>query len=136
MYLLGTNICIYALNGRSQPLLQKLLSIHPDEIAVSAITVMELEYGAAKSRWGEKTRQRLYAFLANYSILPFADYDAVVCGQIRAALARTGQSIGAYDTMIAAQGLARELTVVTHNTGEFARVQGLRIEDWAESVIR
>ena len=42
MYLLDTNICIYALNGRSQPLLQKLLSIHPDEIAVSAITVMEL----------------------------------------------------------------------------------------------
>ena len=132
-YLLDTNICIYAINGRDPNLTKKLLTILPDDIAVSSITVGELEYGAAKSKWGNRTRQTMYAFLSNFSILPFDNDDAVCFGNLRASLALAGTPIGAYDVMIAAQGLTKGLTVVTHNTGEFSRVPGLKLEDWVAS---
>ncbi len=132
MYLLDTNICIFALKDKFPALKEKLLTVHPDEIAVSSITVFELEYGAAKSKWGDKTREVLRQFLSSYEILPFTVEDAAVCGQIRAALTAAGTPIGAYDVMIAAQGAARGLTVVTNNTGEFSRVPGLHLEDWTE----
>ena len=130
MYLLDTNICIYAMKGTYPELNRKLLNISPDEISVSAVTVGELEYGAAKSRWGEKTRMLLRAFLANFDILPFTEEDAIAFGNIRAHLAMSGQLIGAYDMMIAAQGIAEHRIVVTHNTGEFIRVPGIVLEDW------
>ena len=131
MYLLDTNICIYAINGRQPGLTNMLLTISPDDIAVSSITVGELEYGAAKSHWGDRTRQTMYAFLSNFTAIPFDNADAICFGNLRAALAHSGTPIGAYDVMIAAQGLTKGLTVVTHNTGEFSRVPGLKIEDWA-----
>ena len=131
MYLLDTNICIYAMNGRYPELNRKLLSVHPDDILISAITVGELEYGAAKSKWGESTRQKLCCVLANYTVIPFVQSDAVLFGRLRARLAAAGTPIGAYDLMIAAQGVSRDLTVVTHNTGEFSRVPGIVLEDWA-----
>ena len=132
MYLLDTNICIYAITGKYPKIAEKLLAIHPDEIKVSTVTVMELEYGAAKSNWSERSREAIKAFLASFDILPFSDTDAAVCGQLRSELAVLGTPIGAYDIMIAAQGVSRGLTVVTHNTGEFQRVSGIRLEDWAE----
>ena len=132
MYLLDTNICIYAMNGRHPNLNEHLLSISPNRIFVSSITVGELEYGAAKSHWGERTRELMHAFLANFTILPFTEEDAVLFGRFRAHLAASGTPIGAYDVMIAAQGVARNLTVVTHNTGEFSRIPDIRLEDWAQ----
>ena len=132
IYLLDTNICIYAINGRHDELTQKLLTIPPDDIAVSSITVGELEYGAAKSRWGDKTRRIMQAFLSNFTILPFDSSDAMIFGDLRAYLALAGTPIGAYDVMIAAQGLARDLTVVTHNTNEFSRIHDLKLEDWID----
>ena len=130
MYLLDTNICIYAMKGTYLAVGQKLLSIEPDKIFVSSVTVGELEYGAAKSRWGARTREVMRSFLANYEILPFDENDAIHFGRFRAALTISGTPIGAYDVMIAAQGVARGLTVVTHNIGEFSRVPGLQWEDW------
>lgn len=132
MYLLDTNICIYALKNRYPKLTEKLLTVHPDDILVSSVTVFELEYGAAKSKWGDKTREVLRKFLSSYDVLPFTAKDAVLCGQLRAELAAGGVPIGAYDLMIAAQGITRDLTVVTHNIGEFQRVRGLQVEDWTE----
>lgn len=70
MYLLDTNICIYAINGRHPNLTDKLLTVHPSDILISSITVGELEYGAAKSNWGERTRHTVRTFLASYDILP------------------------------------------------------------------
>lgn len=133
MYLLDTNICIYAIKGTYACLDEKLLSIHPEHIFVSSVTVGELEYGAAKSHWGERSRNILRAFLANYTILPFDERDAIVLGRFRAELAARGTPIGAYDIMIAAQGFTRELVVVTHNTREFQRIHGLHLEDWTQS---
>jgi tRNA(fMet)-specific endonuclease VapC len=52
---------------------------------------------------------------------------------IRAQLALAGTPIGPNDLLIAAIALANGSTLVTHNTGEFGRVNGLRIEDWEGS---
>ena len=129
-YLLDTNICIYSMNNRHPRLTEKLLTILPDDISISSIAVGELEYGAAKSRWGARTRQMMYAFLSNFNILPFDNADAICFGNLRAALALAGTPIGAYDVMIAAQGLTKGLIVVTHNIREFSRVPDLELEDW------
>ncbi|WP_303725845.1 type II toxin-antitoxin system VapC family toxin [Anaerovibrio lipolyticus] len=127
---MDTNICIYAINGRHPNLTDKLLTIHPSEILISSITVGELEYGAAKSNWGERTRHTVRTFLASFDILLFTADHAIVFGLQRANLAASGTPIGVLDLMIASQGVASDLTVVTHNTREFARVEGLRLEDW------
>ena len=130
MFLLDTNICIYAINGRHPKLTDRLLAVSPSDIVISSVTVGELEYGAAKSRWGDRTRQTLYAFLSSFEILPFEESDAIAFGKLRAALVLAGTPIGAYDAMIGAQALARGLTVVTHNTGEFSRIRGLEMVEW------
>ena len=132
MYLLDTNICIYLLKNRYPVLSAKIMQVHPSELAVSAVTVYELEYGAAKSKWGERTRENLSLFLSGFEIVPFDASDAMTAAQIRAFLEEHGKSIGAYDIQIAAQGVSRGWTVVTHNTGEFCRVPGLTVEDWTE----
>ena len=133
MYLLDTNICIYALKAKYLQISRKLLSIPPEDIKISAVTVMELEYGAAKSKWGERSREAMHAFLASFDVLLFTAEDAVVCGSLRARLAMAGTPVGAYDIMIAAQGVRYGLTVITHNTSEFLRVPGIKVEDWVEA---
>ena len=132
MYLLDTNICIYAINGRHPELTRHLLTVHPDDIKVSAIPVGEMEYGASKSHWGERTREIMHAFLASFSTLPFTERDAILFGNLRAHLEKEGTPVGVLDVMIGAQGIANGLTVVTHNTRVFSRLPGIMIEDWVE----
>ncbi len=57
---------------------------------------------------------------------------ALICGQIQAELQKLGTPIGSYDLQIAAIALANNLILVTHNTREFERVEGLKLEDWQE----
>ena len=109
---------------------RKILTIPPSELAISSVTLFELEYGAAKADWGCKRLEDLRLFLSAFQVLPFSEYDAVVTGRIRAKLVKAGQPIGSYDIQIAGQGVARGITVVTHNTGEFSRVPGIALEDW------
>ena len=130
MYLLDTNVCTYFMKNTYPRLTQRLLSHGPSELLISSLTVLELEYGAEKSNWGDRTRQKMALFLAPFTILPFETNDALSAARIRAYLERHGIIIGAYDIQIAAQGLSRGLTVVTHNTGEFSRIPELKLEDW------
>ena len=132
MYLLDTNTCIYFLKNSFSALTQKLLDTDPSELFISSITVFELTYGAEKSKWGEKTRQELAMFLAPFTILPFDSEDAMVAGRIRGALEQHGTPIGPYDVQIAAQALAKGLTVLTHDMKEFQRVLDIKVEDWVE----
>lgn len=131
MYLLDTNICIYAIKNQYPWLSEKLLSYDPSEILISAITVFELEYGAEKSKWGSRTRTQLAMFLAPFTILPFSTGDAVLVGKLRRYLEKCGTPIGVYDLQIAAQALSGNYTLITHNVSEFNRVPNIKIEDWA-----
>lgn len=132
MFLLDTNICVFLMKNKYPAMTKKLLDSNPSEIAISAVTLYELEYGAARSQWPEKNRNNLKLFLAPFTILPFDSNDAIAAGEIRHLLEKAGTPIGPYDLQIAAQGAARGYTVVTHNTGEFARVPKLKVVDWVE----
>ena len=111
-------------------LTKKLFQIFPSEIFISIITVGELEYGCAKSNWGDRSRTIMQTFLSAYTILPFQEDDAIVFGRLRASLDKKGSPIGPYDIQIAAQGIVRGLTIITHNTTHFSKIPGAIIEDW------
>ena len=130
MYLLDTNICIFLKNKKPVHVLEKLRSVLDAGVFLSSISVGELQYGVYNSIHIERNRISLTEFLAPFDILEFDDSDAEVFGKIRSELKRKGELIGPYDMLIAAQALARRLILVTNNTAEFCRVEGLRIEDW------
>jgi tRNA(fMet)-specific endonuclease VapC len=129
-YLLDTNVCVMYLNGRSDLVRDRILSTPTQDMAVCSVVKAELFYGAMKSNNPTRTLERQQQFLERFVSLPFGDDAAILFGQIRAWLANAGTPIGAYDLQIAAIALANSLTLVTHNTREFDRVDGLQIEDW------
>ncbi|MDR1965933.1 MAG: type II toxin-antitoxin system VapC family toxin [Synergistaceae bacterium] len=131
MFLLDTNICIYAINRRSQKVIDCFSKKEPYEIKLSSVTLAELEYGASKSQNRGKNRMALFGFVAPFEIIPFDDRDAEAFGLIRTSLERQGRVIGPYDMQIAAQAISRDFTLVTNNAREFDRIPGLKIENWA-----
>lgn len=130
MYLLDTNICIFLIKNKFPKLTKKILSCKSEELAISSITVAELEYGASKSLYRDKNRQALLDFFADFQIIDFTTEDTEAYGLIRTFLERKGIPIESYDMQIAAQGLARDMTVITNNYSEFSRVPDLKVEDW------
>jgi tRNA(fMet)-specific endonuclease VapC len=98
-------------------------------VRLSAVVLAELEFGAAKSGLA-RHRTRLDGLLATLPVEPFTHHDADHYGRLRAALQRRGEMIGPLDALIAAQALRLGATIVTHNVREFARVPGLKCEDW------
>lgn len=132
MWLLDTNICIYLIKGKPQRLLDRLREVDINTIAVSSITVADLQYGVAKSARPEQNALALAAFLAPLGVEPFDDAAAGAYGPVRAVLERAGTPIGSMDILIAAHALALGRTVVTNNVREFDRVVGLKVENWAE----
>jgi tRNA(fMet)-specific endonuclease VapC len=129
IYLLDTNTCVYAIK-RDLRVLRSLQEHSPDDFGISAITVAELWFGAAKSSRPQQTRSSVDAFLKPFEVLPFAGEAAEEYAEIRLQLERVGRPIGERDLLIAATAKSRRLTVVTHNVREFARVSGLKVEDW------
>jgi tRNA(fMet)-specific endonuclease VapC len=129
-YLLDTNVCIIYLKGRNLNLKQRLDAVPIEEIVVCSVVKAELCFGAMKSANPERNFALQQAFLNQFVSLPFDDLAATTFGTVRAQLEMRGTPIGAYDLQIAAIALANNLTLVTHNTREFERVDGLRIEDW------
>jgi tRNA(fMet)-specific endonuclease VapC len=129
IYLLDTNTCVYAIK-RDPRVLRSLQEHSPDDFGVSAITVAELWFGAAKSSRPRETRSSVDAFLKPFEVLPFGGEAAEEYAEIRLQLERAGRPIGERDLLIAATAKSRRLTVVTHNVREFGRVSGLNVEDW------
>ncbi|HWT12245.1 MAG TPA: PIN domain-containing protein [Allosphingosinicella sp.] len=105
------------------------MRIHRNEIALSAIVLHELYFGAYGGRAGADDIDRLRTL--DMAVLDFGPEDARVAAEIRADLRRKAMPIGPYDLLIAGQALARGLVVVTANGREFERVEGLKVEDWA-----
>jgi tRNA(fMet)-specific endonuclease VapC len=129
-YSLDTNTCIRYINGRSEALRRKLPTVPARDIVVCSVVRSELAYGAAKSQRPEMSAAKQAQFLRPYATLPFDDGAALAYGRLRAYLEQAGTPIGPYDMQIAAIAIAHELIIVTHNTREFGRVPGLKIEDW------
>ncbi len=127
-YLLDANAVIALLNGTTSPIALRLRRLAPRDIGVPAVVMHELYYGAFKSQRVEANVARVDGL--RFPVVEFDQDDAKHAGEIRAQLASKGTPIGPYDVLIAGQARARKLTLVTHNTSEFARVQGLKVEDW------
>lgn len=130
-YMLDTNTCIFIIK-KNENVLSRLKKIYFKEICISSITLSELEYGVAKSINYEKNKKALEDFIYNFSILSFDSDAAHEYGKIRADLEKTGSPIGSMDMLIAAHAKSQKLILVTNNTKEFIRVDGLKIEDWKE----
>jgi tRNA(fMet)-specific endonuclease VapC len=129
-YLLDTNILIYAIKNRP-PVVRELFNRHYGQLAVSTISVGELVYGAEKSAFPERNLADIESMLARVEVLSFDEAAAHHFGQIRAELYRLGTPIGPYDMMLAGQARSAGLILVSNNTKEFERVNGLRLENWA-----
>ncbi|MGV0104756.1 Ribonuclease VapC [Nostoc sp. DSM 114160] len=127
---LDTNACIIFLNRPMSAVRQRLESLSPADIVVCSIVKAELFYGAMRSNNPARTLALQEAFLNNFVSLPFDDRAARIFGAIRADLGKVGTPIGPNELQIAAIALVNNLTLVTHNTREFSRVNGLVIEDW------
>ena len=127
-YILDTDICIFALKQRLG-VLERLLQESPDDVAISAMTQAELNFGAMKSHHAERATTQVNAFLEPLTILPFDSEAACKHAEFRFAL--RSNPIGERDLVIAAVAAANHLTLVTHNTREFARIRSLKLADWA-----
>ena len=128
-YMLDTNICIFTIKNKPQ-IVREAFNRHNGQLCISAVTLMELIYGAEKSAAPEKNLAVIEGFTARLEVLPFDNEAAAHTGMIRSELAKAGTPIGPYDHMIAGHARSRGFIVVTNNLREFERVQGLRVEDW------
>jgi tRNA(fMet)-specific endonuclease VapC len=130
MYMLDTNMCIFAL--KHIPNVIAALQKHKSSgLAISSITLAELEFGICNSLSVARNRNALIAFLPNVEVLPYDESAAARYGSIRAALKKQGRIIGLMDMLIASHAKSTGLILVTNNTDEFKRVAGLILEDWS-----
>lgn len=127
-FLLDTDTVSYALRGSGQ-VSERLRSHRPTELAVSAISVAELRFGAYK-RGSRKLHELLDTFFETIIEQPFDSAAAGRYGRIAAELYRRGEPIGMADVMIGAHALELGLVLVTHNLRHFQRIDGLEVEDW------
>lgn len=127
-YMLDTDTVSFALRGQGR-VATRLLGHRPSEICMSSLTLAELRYGADRRR-SRKLHRLIDTFTDSVAV---ADFDRVAAerfGALGALLTRRGTPIGTVDTLIAAQALALDLTLVTNNEKHFTRVPGLKIETW------
>lgn len=106
----------------------RFLRCEPADFGIPVIALHELYFGAFKGPFTQANLARIAAL--EFEVVGFGADEAREAGRIRAHLASAGTQIGAFDNLIAAQALARELILITHDTREFVRVPGLKIEDW------
>ena len=129
MILLDTNTCIYIINKRPPEVLERFRSYKAGEVGISSIAASELAYGVSKSG-SIKNRKALDMLLAPLQVLPFDVQCLWIYADLRASLEKKGLTIGPMDTLIAAQALSIDGTLVTNNLKEFSRVPKLKLENW------
>jgi len=130
MYMLDTNICVYLIKHNPVQVRAQFEKRQPGDISLSSVVLAELMYGISKSQYKERNLAALEMFLIPLEVMPFDEHATGIYGDIRADLERSGQVIGGNDLFIAAHALALNATLVSNNLKEFARVPGLKLENW------
>lgn len=133
-YLPDTNVWISYLNPVDSPVKNKLIFCDTRQIYFCAIVKAELLFGAYNSARKEQNLEKLLLLFKRFHSLSFDDKCTEIYADIRAQLSKKGTPIGSNDLLIAAIALANDLTLVTHNTREFDRIQNLKLEDWELAV--
>ncbi len=130
--MLDTDICIYIIKRRPELVAHRFRKTPVEELCISAITYAELMNGAKKSAQTEANIAKLTELARELRVLPFDVDAATVYGDVRSRLEQRGEVIGANDLLIAAHALQQGLILVSNNEKEFCRVEGLRMENWAD----
>ena len=129
-YLLDTNICIYIAKHVPATVRARFEQLSADVLAMSVITLGELQHGAEKSQARPKALAALQQLQSVIQVEPLTEAAGQHYGQIRSALERKGQPIGNNDLWIAAHARAKGWVLVTNNEREFSRVENLTVENW------
>ncbi|MDF3889110.1 PIN domain-containing protein [Cupriavidus basilensis] len=129
VYLLDTNIVSDAIRNTRGPCAARIGAVDPDSLCTSIIVAAELRFGVAK-KGSAALAQRVEQALSGLRVLPLDGDADRHYGQLRADLERRGQLIGANDMLIAAHAMAVDAVLVTDNTAEFSRIDGLQCENW------
>lgn len=123
------NICIFTVKNKPD-VVRQAFNRRQGQLCVSTITARELVYGAEKSGAPARNQAVVEGFLARLEVLDYDRAAVANTGQLRAELVKSGMPVGPYDAMIAGHPRSQGLVLVTNNTRDFARVPGLRLEDW------
>lgn len=118
-YLLDTNICIYLIKKRPANVLERFRHHSPQDVAISTITLFELQYGIEKSAYRQQSEKALAKFTQVLSTIHLDAASAVEAAKIRAQLEKKGTPIGPYDLLIAGVAKSRNMILVTNNIKEF-----------------
>ena len=127
-YMLDTDTVSFALRGQGR-VAARLLEHRPSQLCISSITLAELRFGA-EARRSRKLHGLISTFVEAVAVVPFDQPAADRLAAVAVSLARRGEPIGTFDTLMAAHALSLRLTFVTNNTRHFARVVGLATENW------
>lgn len=129
-YLLDTNTASYVIKGNFPRVRERLLRVPMAEVGISVVTEAELRFGVARIPESARLTVAVDEFLLRVEILPWDSEAAKQYALLRATLEHEGKPMGNLDMMIAAQALAAEAVLVTHDR-VFGRVKGLGVEDWS-----
>jgi tRNA(fMet)-specific endonuclease VapC len=129
--MLDTCICSYILKKRPQSVKIRFEEREAGALCISAVTLAELYYGAARHPKGETIRREIDDFAARLSVVAWDETAADHYGTIRTVLEKKGTPIGAMDTLIAAHARSIKAVLVTNDVRHFTKVPGLKVEDWS-----
>lgn len=129
MFVLDTNTVIYYFKDMGG-VATRLLATPPRDVAISAVSLFELEVGIQKSSASAKRRKQLDTLVGLVTVLPFGAQEARAAATIRAKLEKRGTPIGPLDNLIAGTAAVHGATIVTRNVDEFSRVRGVRVANW------
>ncbi len=128
-YMLDTNICIYVMKNYPSELRERFNTL-AERLCISSITLGEFHYGAEKSACRVENLTAIEHFVVRLEVLPFGDNAAAHYGQVSAELERVGTPCRPHDMQIGGHARSEGLIVVTNNILEFARMPGVRVENW------
>lgn len=129
-YLLDTDTCVYYLKG-IETVVNAFKEVEQEELAISQITLAELQFGAFNSEQVERNLQRVDFFESSISVVLLDSAITREFAKQKAKLRKTGKSLDDFDLFIGATALVGELTLVTNNTKHFERIEGLVLQNWS-----
>ena len=132
MYLLDTDILIYSL--KAHEIVQQNLRHHlHDPINVSAVTLMELYYGAYKSQKIANNLAKVKTIENSLEIIPVNREMVEIFGVLKSDLEKVGKPLDDFDLILASTAMSHNLTIVTNNEKHFGRIDGLKMENWSRA---
>ena len=130
MYILDTKTCLMAMKNESPELTRRILSVHPDEIAVSAVTLGLMEWELAGRKTNRQTELSVHLFLSSFAAVSFTEADAEILGSMRSNIEDEMTSIDPFDLMVIAQCISNKSTLITINPEKLSHIPGLVCENW------